>query len=53
MPFAELLAALYCVATMVIYFSQGVYGAVIYFMIYGVGFLTVGLKTLAERRAGL
>ena len=52
-PFAELLAALYCVATMVIYFSQGVYGAVIYFMIYGVGFLTVGLKTLAERRAGL
>ncbi len=53
LPVAELLAAAYCGLTMVIYLSNGIYGGVVYFMIYGVGFLTVGLKTLAEQRAGL
>lgn len=50
-PVAELLAACYCGVTVAIYLWQGTYGAVIYFLIYGTGFLMVGLKTLAEQRA--
>ena len=52
-PIVELLAAAYCTLTVVIYISNEIYGGMIYFLIYGVGFLTVGLKTLAEQRAGL
>ena len=52
-PIVELLAAAYCTITVAIYISNELYGGMIYFMVYGVGFLTVGLKTLAEQRAGL
>lgn len=52
-PMAELFAAAYCTLTVGIYLSHEIYGGMIYFLIYGVGFLTVGLKTLAEQRAGL
>lgn len=53
MPVVELLAAAYCTLTVMIYLSHEIYGGMIYFLIYGVGFLTVGLRTLAEQRAGL
>lgn len=52
-PLAELTAAVYCALTVMVYVSQGIFGGMIYFLFYGVGFLTVGLRTLAEQRGGL
>ena len=51
-PIAELAAAVYCALTVALYLSHGIVGGMIYFVFYGLGFLTVGLKTLAEQRAG-
>lgn len=51
-PIAELAAAAYCVLTMISYIVQGMPGGVVFFIFYGIGFLTVGLHTLAEQRAG-
>lgn len=51
-PLAELTAAIYCSVTMISYFSQGTLGGTVYFFFYGLGFLLVGFRSLAEQRQG-
>ena len=49
-PIAEIVAAFYCLATMISFVMQGVPGGLIFFMFYGVGFLVTGVRSLAEQR---
>lgn len=49
-PIVELTAAAYCCVTMYLFVSRGTPGGMIFFLFYGIGFFTVGLKTLAEQR---
>ncbi|YCM42704.1 glycosyltransferase [Verrucomicrobiaceae bacterium 227] len=52
-PYLEIVAAFYCVATMIGLLSQGVFGGVIFFCFYGLGFLTTGVRSLSEQRETL
>jgi cellulose synthase/poly-beta-1,6-N-acetylglucosamine synthase-like glycosyltransferase len=49
-PVAELMAAVYCFFTMVNFVSRGAPGGMIFFLFYGIGFLTVGARSLWEQR---
>ncbi len=49
-PFAEIAAAFYCLATMISFVVQGVPGGLVFFFFYGIGFLVTGLRTFQEQR---
>jgi len=50
-PFAEMAAAFYCLATMISFVRQGVPGGLVFFFFYGIGFLVVGMRSYSEQRA--
>ena len=49
LPYIQLGASLYCALTVFSYAWRGSWGALFFFMVYGVGFLTVGIATLREQ----
>ncbi len=51
LPFAEIAAGFYCVATMVAFVVRGVPGGLVFFFFYGVGFFVIGLGTYLEKRS--
>lgn len=48
-PLLELLAALYCAATLVVYTNREIYGIVPFLIIYIAGFAWVGISSLREQ----
>ena len=49
-PYLEIGAGLYCTLTMVSFVMQGVFGGLVFFLFYAVGFFTTGVRSLMEQR---